>query len=501
MPRIGDIRRLQRRDWLIIVGLTALAALARLLYLHHPVAIVFDETYFANFAHDYLTGQKFFDAEPPLAKFLIAGGEKLFGSDPGSLAHPFGWRIAPALFGTAVIPLMYLFAKKLFGGVVVPTLAAVFALLDGLLLVESRVAVIDIFVVFFNLLTYLLFLMHLQAKDRSRSILWLVATGVALGLGLAVKWITLAFLAPAVLVLLMLYLSKKPWLKRLFRARSAAGVFGLIGADPKNLHHPFVYIVLLGVLPAGVYTGLFSLHVPHDSTGEGIYGIHRQIFNYHHNLTATHPYGSEWYTWPFLLRPVAYYFNATNGQWSGILALGNPILWWGGVLAVVYAAYELFKRRSFALLIILAAIVAHYGPWSIIGRVLFIYHYLGALPFVFLALAYAGGRSWEARPKDLSAQLFGWVLLTAAIAAVAGMLGWSLAGNAVGGLIAGGVVGAVATMTFAGISVGKLSWGQKQVIAFVALAVLVFGYFLPIWTGIPLDPTDYGHHLWLRRWL
>src|SRR5688572_3690504 len=129
------LRRMTKRDWLILAGLTGLAALLRFVWLGHPASIVFDETYFAKFAHNYLTDTLFFDAEPPLAKYLIAGGEWLFGSDPNTLTNPFGWRFATALFGTAVIPLFYLLTKRLFGGTWLPTVAAGLALLDGLLLV------------------------------------------------------------------------------------------------------------------------------------------------------------------------------------------------------------------------------------------------------------------------------------------------------------------------------------------------------------------------------
>jgi dolichyl-phosphate-mannose-protein mannosyltransferase len=493
-------RNFTQRDWLIVGLLTLVAGLFRFINLHYPAAIVFDETYFAKFAHDYLTNTPFFDAEPPLAKFLIAGGEWLFKSDPNTLTNPFGWRFATAVFGTAVIPMMYLFAKRLFGGFVVPCLAAIFALLDGLLLVESRVAVIDIFVVFFNLLTYTLFLMHLQAKDRARSILLLTATGISFGLALSVKWITLAFIATAAMVLAVLYLAKRRWVKRLFKVRSAQALFDAIGAKRTNLQGPFTYLMLLAVLPAALYVVIFSFHVPFDSTKEGIWGIHQQIYNYHHNLMATHPYGSAWWSWPLLIRPVVYYFNAANGQWAGILALGNPVLWWGGLAAVGYAAVRAWKSRALPLLIILFAFVAHFAPWALIPRVLFIYHYLGALPFVFLALAYVGGESWRWRPKDASLQLFGWILLTVAAAILGGLLGWSLVG-ASGGLYLGGVLAGIAMIAFAILKVGRLTWGQKQVIAFASVALLAFFYFLPLWTGIPLDISDYNHRFWLNSWI
>lgn len=488
---------MRKRDWYLIGGLTALAAILRFVNLPHPHEIVFDETYFANFAHDYLTHTKFFDAEPPLGKFLIAGGEWLFGF------NSFGWRAAPALFGTAVIPLMYLFAKRLFGGTVLPTLAATLALLDGLLLVESRTAVLDGFVVFFNLLTYLLFFCSLQASTRRRSLGWLAATGVSLGLALSLKWITLAFLGPAVALLLVLAWAPAKRVQRFFKVRSATAILNMVGAKAANLQPWYAYVGLLGVVPALVYAPIFSAHLPFDTTGQGFFQLHQTIYNYHHTLKAVHPYGSVWYTWPLETRPVAFYFKAIHGQWQGIVALGNPVIWWSGVAAVGFALWRFAAKRNLAVGFLLFAILAHYGPWSVIGRVLFLYHYLGALPFVMLALAYALRVSWGWRPKDASVQLFLWILLLAAAVALGGMLGRSALGNApaAAGFSLGGLLTGLPVLWLATTNQLDWRWGRKHVVAFVWLAALAFVYFYPIWTGVGLDSADYLRHMWLKSWI
>ncbi len=491
------IRKLTKRDWYLIGGLTALAALLRFVNLSHPHEIVFDETYFANFAHDYLTHTKFFDAEPPLGKFLIAGGEWLFGF------NSLGWRAVPALFGTAVIPLMYLLAKRLFGGTVVPFLAATLALLDGLLLVESRTAVLDGFVVFFNLLTYLLFFLSLQARTRRRSLAWLAATGVALGLGLSLKWITLAFLGPAVLLLLILAFANRRPVQRFFKVRSGKALFDSIGAQVRNLQPWWAYVGLLGVLPFAVYFPIFSAHLPFDTTGQGFFQLHKTIYEYHHTLKAVHPYGSVWYTWPLDIRPVAFYFKAVHGQWQGIVALGNPVIWWSGVAAVGFALWKFATKRSLVVGFLLLGILAHYGPWVGITRVLFIYHYLGALPFVMLALAYALGESWNWRPKDASVQLGIWILMLAAAVTLGGLLGRSLLGtqSAVVGFSLGGLLAGLPVLWLATTNQVSWRWGRKQTVVFVGLCALAFVYFLPIWTGIGLDAADYLRHMWLKSWI
>lgn len=492
------LRRLTKRDWYLIGGLTLLAALTRFVNLPHPNEIVFDETYFANFAHNYLTGTKFFDAEPPLGKFLIAGGEHLFGF------NSFGWRAAPALFGTAVVPLFYVFAKRLFGGTLIPLFAGLLALLDGLLLVEARTALLDGFVVFFNLLTYTLFLQTLQARSRERSLIWLIATGLSLGLALSVKWITLAFLGPAFLVILVLKLAGRRRVQRLFKVRSAKAMFDGIGARRENLHGLLTYGLWLLIIPALLYWSIFAFHVPFDSTGQGAVDIHKQIYNYHHNLQATHPYGSDWYTWPVMIRPVALYFkNVPDGQWQGIVAFGNPVIWWSGVLAMAFVVWQFFKRRSLVLLVILAGFLAHFAPWAVIGRVLFIYHYLGGLPFVILALAYALRENWYWRPRDTSAQLLFWILLAGAGAAIGGLLGRSLLGTypAAVGFGLGAALAAGPVVWLALTNQVRWRWGKKQTIVFLGLTALAFVYFYPVWTGLSLGSADYLRHMWLKSWI
>lgn len=490
-------RYFSKRDWWIIGGLTLAALLLRFVNLPHPKEIIFDETYFANFAHNYLTNTKFFDAEPPLAKFFIAGGQQLFGF------NSFGWRFMPALFGAAVIPLMYVFVKRLFGGIVMPTCAALLALFDGLLLVESRTALIDIFVVFFNLLTYLLFLLHLQAKSHKHSFIFLVLTGISLGLGLSVKWITLAFIAPAIALLVVLWLSGKPRVKKLFKVRGKEALFKTIGATRANLRPFYYYLVFLALVPVALYLWIFSFHVPFDSTGESIWGIHKQIFNYHHNLTATHPYGSSWWSWPILERPVLYYFKSPAGQWSSITALGNPIIWWTGLAALAYGAWRFVKTRNLALGLVLFAFIAHFGPWALIDRVLFIYHYMGGLPFLMIVMAYALGQSWAWKPKDTTWQVFAWGLLVAYGGIIGGLLARSAFGDvdAAIAFIMGAALVSLPIVWFLLSDVRRLTWGQKQVVTFLCLVALTFAYFYPLWTGIPLDYNDFQRHLWLKSWI
>src|SRR5207302_2456094 len=215
--------RLDQRDWIWLIGLTLIAGILRFaspIFLDvfaHPGSsapisawglghnyqdpslpglgkandiapnspFVFDELYFANDAHNDLLGRDYFDPEPPLAKLIIALGIQLFGF------NSFGWRFMPALFGTALIPLMYLLARQLLTVRFFAVAAGVLMAFDGMTFVESRTAVIDIIPITLVVLAYLFFHLHLSADSVSRRRWMIVLTGITLGLALGSKWTTL----------------------------------------------------------------------------------------------------------------------------------------------------------------------------------------------------------------------------------------------------------------------------------------------------------------------
>jgi dolichyl-phosphate-mannose--protein O-mannosyl transferase len=106
-----------------------------------------------------------------------------------------------------------------------------------------------------------------------------------------------------------------------------------------------------------------------------------------------HPYCSSAISWAVSARPVGYYFQSRDGLFSVIQAIGNPILWWLSTLsAVIITLASLFTRfrnitspQSSYLLI---GYLANYAPWLLVKRCLFIYHYMSAAVFSFMALAW-----------------------------------------------------------------------------------------------------------------
>jgi dolichyl-phosphate-mannose-protein mannosyltransferase len=98
---------------------------------------------------------------PPTSKLLIAIGVHLFGY------HPWAWRLAPALAGTALAGVFLLLARRVLRSERAAVLATTLLLCDGVFLVQSRIAMTNVFAVLFQLLAALLVLRSRRAGRAS----------------------------------------------------------------------------------------------------------------------------------------------------------------------------------------------------------------------------------------------------------------------------------------------------------------------------------------------
>ena len=153
---------------------------------------------------------------PEVGKWLIALGEKAFGMDP------FGWRIAAAVVGSLMVLVMCRFVRRVTGSTVLGLVGGLLLSLDGLHLVLSRLALLDIFLAFFILCG-----VHCVVADRqwfrerlapgaTRRLFrpWLLAGGVAFGLAVGTKWTALFPLAAFGVHDLRVELGRAPLLRR-----------------------------------------------------------------------------------------------------------------------------------------------------------------------------------------------------------------------------------------------------------------------------------------------
>jgi dolichyl-phosphate-mannose--protein O-mannosyl transferase len=105
---------------------------------------------------------------------------------------------------------------------------------------------------------------------------------------------------------------------------------------------------------------------------------------------ATHPAASAWYTWPIMKHPFGLWEDAASppGTKTMVILLGNPVVWWGGMAAVLLGAVMFAIRRwryegyAYAVVFLSGAVAINYLPFIFIHRLVYIYHYLFALVFV-----------------------------------------------------------------------------------------------------------------------
>lgn len=331
--------------------------------LGFPPQKMWDEIYFPVMANKYLRGVEFFDLHPPLGKFIIAWSIALFGNTP------FAWRLTPAIFGIALIALAgavgwYLFRER----VAVPLVVLLFAG-ETILIVHSRTGVMDIFLVFFVMAT---FLVALWAREQGHALL----TAVLLGLAISIKWAAFPVAIPAGYVL---------WRKGLLKPFVASLWVSVA------IYLALVYVERLIIVTSNPLQAWVEVWSWHLQAADKI------------DAAIPHLWGSPWWSWPVMLRPIRYeYLVDADAQLRVVLAIGNPLVWWSSTLAVLAGLFELARRaisRSFDLDDPLVPIVLGYVvlllPWVPGTRVPYIYNYLPIYAFALLALAYWLVRIWR----------------------------------------------------------------------------------------------------------
>jgi dolichyl-phosphate-mannose--protein O-mannosyl transferase len=139
----------------------------------------------------------------------------------------------------------------------------------------------------------------------------------------------------------------------------------------------------------------------------------RDIWAYHANLSASHTYFSPWWTWPALYRPTWYFWFSGQGFVRGIVALGNPALWWAAVPVSVWALATGIRWRDPRRLFCGAGFFLLYLPWGLSPRTLNFSHYLfEAIPYACLSLGILLDRRWDDGQALLAR---GYVVLVAAL--------------------------------------------------------------------------------------
>lgn len=327
---------------------------------------MFDEVYHGRTAYEFLHGLSIYEnTHPPLGKSIISIGIALFGM------NPFGWRFMCALFGTLLIPLMYLFARKILCRTDVACLSAVLSGTAFMNTTLSRIATIDILVAFFSMLMFFCMYGYIQALSENKPMwqqrLWLLSGGISMGLAVAIKW-TGVYAAAGIAVLFF-------W----FLLEHIGGIKGI------KEHRSFLVktglwcVLCFIVIPFGIYT-LSYLPFVKVYPDKGLFGHMianaALMLSYHSSCVFDHPYSSEWYQWLYGSKPLAdsrVYF--ADGTVSVVMTFLNPLLAVGGLIALLHQFYLWKRKHCRRALFLIIAYASMLLPWLFVHRTVFVYQY------------------------------------------------------------------------------------------------------------------------------
>ncbi len=413
---------------------TALGAVLRFYRLGQPHAVVFDETYYVPDAYGILRhgteiqhlhnvnelltrgstailiGTKGeYVAHPSLGKIMIAAGEWLFG------LTPFGWRFASAVIGTLAILMTARIARRLTRSTMLGCVAGLLLALDGLELVLSRTAILDIFVMFWILAAFGLIVID---RDRSRArlaaaaadgsrraggpplgIRWLlVLAGICLGLACGTKWNGVWYI-PAFAALVIAWDSG---------ARRAAGyrsrAAGVLRSDAPWA--PVWFVLAPAAAYVATWTGWFVTSYGYNRNGVALSGhrtstlaawlaYNKSMLGFGLGLKSHQTYQSNPLGWLVLARPISFFYATprTCGASScsqEVLAIGTPLVWWGGTLALAACLVWWLARRDWRAGAVLMGVAAGWAPWIWFylhdSRTEFYYYAIVFDPFLVIAI-------------------------------------------------------------------------------------------------------------------
>ncbi|MEO8888530.1 MAG: phospholipid carrier-dependent glycosyltransferase [Jatrophihabitantaceae bacterium] len=493
-----------RLGWALTVLVAVFAGFTRFWALGFPSGKVFDEVYYTTEAQEllrygYEDNRGFmFIVHPPLGKWFMALTSDIWGN------NALGWRMAPAIAGVIGVVLLTRIARRLLRSTLFGVIAGLLLTTDGLSLVLSRTAILDIF-----LQTLVLggFGALVVDRDRMRARLgelyaagvdlgrgvpslgprpWRLLAGVMFGAACSIKWTALSFFALFVLLSLIWDRAafKSAGVKRATRVmarRSLLPALGSLLATPigvylltyvgwftgenswgrhwADTHSPSTRLDLLGVRVPFTWAW-----VPGPIRSLGAYTL--DAYRFHENLTSGHSYQSNPWSWLVLGRPVDFYYNGSNTTCGSstcsreILLIGTPLMWWAFVPMLLWLAWHYVTTRDWRAAAVWVAFIAGWAVWfQDLKRTMFLFYMAPLVPFLIIGLTLALG-----------------AMLGPAVYRTGDR--WRDA-----------------------TALRRRRWGIAGVSAYLGLVIVDFAWMWPIFTGGLLTYNQWHAHMWLPSWV
>ncbi|MET1005765.1 MAG: phospholipid carrier-dependent glycosyltransferase [Propionibacteriaceae bacterium] len=441
--------------WLFTLLITAIAFAIRLVHLSRPKNLVFDETYYAKDAYsllkfgyernwpdtanksivagnpDVMQNTASFIVHPQIGKWLIAGGEHLFGM------NSFGWRFASLVFGSLLILVTIRLVRRVSRSTLIGCLAGVLLTFDGLAFVMSRTALLDIFMAFFVMAAVACLAAdrdwfreglarHLETRQLpdlggafGPALVfrpWRIAAGLCFGLALGTKWNALYILAAFALLSLAWDIGARRLAGAGWRANTSLIRDGIPAFLSLVVLSFVVYVSSWAswLATSGGYDRDWGRLHP-DSTSVKVLGTslasllhyNKDIWDFHTGdfiNHATHTYAANPAGWLILARPIG--MDAVNDIKPGtngcvgpdnclqvISGIGTPALWWGAVIALLVALVLWVGGRDWRFGIPVVGVLSAWLPWfQYTDRPLFFFYAIAIIPFSVMAVALCLGR-------------------------------------------------------------------------------------------------------------
>ena len=356
----------------IAIGVIAQAVFAWRLTTPHQ--LVFDEVHYIPAARMLaeLAGPTNIE-HPLLGKALIALGMLVFGDGP------LGWRFFSSVASSAVVVGVFAILWLGFKRLRTATIGSLLVLLNFTVFIQARIAMLDGFMAAFVVAALATMIWAMRGTPRQVRRRWLAAS-VLLGLAVATKWTAAPYVAFAAIAFLLL---------RRGRADRWAGL------------SPVAAMAMLGIVSIATYFATFApafFYRTDPLTLARLIPFQLEMYHRQTQVLPPHTYQSAWWTWPLDLRPIWYLYEPADGAQRGILLLGNPVIMWGGLVAVLACLWAWARDRNVALGAIAGLWIASVAMWAVVPKSLGFYYYY-YLSSIWLPIAIAAAFAHFSPPR------------------------------------------------------------------------------------------------------
>lgn len=371
-----------------------------------PQAIVFDETYHIPSAQKYLNGVFFQENHPPLGKLLIAWGYFILYNDNikgdflvvDKISEPWpnyinisGYRISSAIFGVFLPVLFFLVVYLVTERTSISFFASLLLLTDTATLMQSRIAMLDVFLIFFIILSLLIFLLLWKKYKLSILIIW----GITASCAFSVKYTGLITIVPMIFMVII-WVTQKNWRKSIV----SVTIFGVSFLATFFLIWQIHFVLTQKIVETKTYNAS-TRHIQAISDANINLVTRFSIrlidsLQYHvmynrgvPNLKLGNPdeIGSPWYYWVLGGKAINYRWETNDGvvyKYSYLIT--NPITWMISLLGVILSTSMVISLAFFnflpnsrlrsSMIIFVGIYWAYVIPFWFIQRVMYLYHYL-----------------------------------------------------------------------------------------------------------------------------